>query len=110
MKPGCKDVGCPSNYRGIALLNAFSKWFANLLETRLSDFLWRVQRIAPEQFGFTRGRRTLDPSLIFDTLIDQAKAMGKPLFVCFIDFTKAYDFLDRTARRAINYCGRGLKG
>ena len=97
LKPGTHDASCPSNYRGIALLCALSKLFANLVEHRLTSFLWKAKRIAPEQFGFTRGRRTLDPAFILDILIDQAKANGKPLFVCFIDFTKAYDFVNRSA-------------
>ena len=46
---------------------------------------------------FCEDRRTLDPCFILDTLIDDAKRKGKPLYVCFIDFAKAYDFDDRSA-------------
>ena len=46
---------------------------------------------------FCEDRRTLDPCFILDTLIDDAKRKGNPLYVCFIDFAKAYDFVDRSA-------------
>ena len=32
-----------------------------------------------------------------DTLIDESRSSKKTLFVCFIDFAKAYDFVDRSA-------------
>ena len=66
VKPGTKNPQCPSNYKGIALLSTLSKLFSNLVEKRLNDFMWVVKRIAPEQFGFTCGRRSLDPCLILD--------------------------------------------
>ena len=96
-KGGVADTTDPNNYRGIALLNAISKLFATILEIRLTEYLWQTKQVAAEQFGFTRGRRTLDPCFILDTLIDDAKKRKKPLYVCFIDFSKAYDFIDRSA-------------
>jgi len=84
-----------NNYRGLALLCSLSKLFANIQEARLTTFMWSTDQVAPEQFGFTRGRRTLDPAFILDSLISQAGpgAKGKKLFVAFIDFQKAYDFV-----------------
>ena len=86
-----------NNYRGIALLNSISKLFANIMESRLSDFLWATNQIIPEQFGFMRGRRTLDPCFILDTIVDDARRRKKQIYACYIDFTKAYDLVDRSA-------------
>lgn len=83
----------PTNYRGIALMSSMSKLFANILENRLTCFQSTTGMISAEQFGFTKGRRTLDPIFILDTLIDRAKADNTELYVTFIDFQKAYDFV-----------------
>ena len=87
------DASLPTNYRGITLLSSLSKLFANILEKRLSIFQWETGTISKVQFGFTRDRRTLDPVFILDTLIDQARASKSQLYVAFVDFQKAYDFV-----------------
>ena len=83
----------PSNYRGIALLSLLSKLFCNLVDTRISVFQDSLDLMAEEQFGFTKDRRAQDPIFILDTLVDYARAEKKKLFVAFIDFQKAYDFV-----------------
>ena len=89
------DLNCmlPTNYRGIALMSSISKLFANILDHRLTCFQSVTGQICAEQFGFTKGRRTLDHFFILDTLIDHAKATDENLYVTFIDFQKAYDFV-----------------
>ena len=42
--------------------------------------------------GFVYDNRTSDNMLIFNGLIERQLALGKPLFVCFVDFAKVYDF------------------
>lgn len=87
------DASLPTNYRGITLLSSLSKLFANIIEKRLTNFQWETESISKVQFGFTRDRRTLDPVFILDTLIDQARASKSQLYVAFVDFQKAYDFV-----------------
>ena len=95
LKGSTLNASCVDNYRGIALLCTLSKVFANVLDARITSFLWATKQIACEHFGFTWGRRTIDPAFIFDTLISKAKIDNKKLFVAFIDFRKAYDFVFR---------------
>ena len=90
------DKSMPSNYRGIALLSVLCKMFANLIEQRMSAFQASLNLIADEQFGFTRNRRTQDPIFILNTLIERAKHNNEKLYVAFIDFQKAYDFVYRS--------------
>ena len=45
----------------------------------------------PFQGAFTRGRRGTDHIFLANTLIDQAKFLGHPLYAAFIDLQKAYD-------------------
>lgn len=96
-KGGGLNMCMPSNYRGIALLSCMAKLFANVLEARLSAFQWSCRLVCDEQFGFTNGRRTLDAAFVLDTLIDEAVADGCELYVAFVDFQKAYDFVPRDA-------------
>ena len=97
LKGGALNAKDPNNYRGIALLNTISKLFCNILEHRLSRFQWECSLVCDEQFGFTEGRMTLDGMFVLDTLIDSVLAQGKKLYIAFIDFQKAYDFVPRDA-------------
>ena len=45
--------------------------------------------------AFTKGRRGTDHIFVANTLIDQAKHLGHPLYAAFIDLQKAYDSVSR---------------
>ena len=49
----------------------------------------------PFQGAFTKGKRGTDHILVANTLIDQARHMGHPLYAAFIDLQKAYDSVCR---------------
>ena len=68
-----------------------------MLECRLVLFQSKVGISCPEQFGFVKNRCTTDACFILDTLIDAVLARNECLFVAFIDFQKAYDFVPRDA-------------
>ena len=72
-----------------------AKLFATVIEKRLTAYQFMTKAVPPEQFGFTKHRRTLDAVFILDTLIDQAYAKNEMLYVGFIDFNKAYDYVFR---------------
>ena len=63
-------------------------------------FLATVGAVCPAQFGFTRGRQGTDAVFILSTLIQKARADKKDLYVAFIDFSKAYDSVDRPSLQA----------
>ena len=49
-------------------------------------------KLLPEvEFGFRRNRRTTDCIFILNTLIEKARVDKCSLFVCFVDFCKAFD-------------------
>ena len=59
-----------------------------------------MKHVCDEQIGFTKDRRTCDHIFIFfilETLITQTRAQGKQLYVAYVDFRKAYDFVYRDA-------------
>ena len=81
----------PSNYRGISVLNALAKLYDSVLSARLQ--LW--YKPLEEQSGATKGRGCSEPILVIRLLIDIARKTKKKLYICFIDFEKAYDKVNR---------------
>ena len=71
--------------------------FTKLLNDRLSKWVESENKLTESQFGFRKGRGTVDSIFVLQGLIDILFSQGKKLYVCFIDYSKAYDLIDRTA-------------
>jgi sorting nexin-29 len=90
------DPNVMDNYRGITVGSTFAKLFASILENRLHLWAESSGRRAQGQAGFRRGFQTVDNAFILQHMIDAAKATPKgKLYVCFVDFKKAFDSIDR---------------
>ena len=88
----------PSYYRGIAITNILGKVFSIILNNRLEKFITSNNLIDDTQIGFKKNCRTSDHMFILQTLIDKyVKKLKSPLYVCFVDFRKAYDSVWRQA-------------
>ena len=48
-------------------------------------------RLGQEQAGFRRGRGTIEQIFILRNIIEQVIEWNANLYVCFVDFEKAYD-------------------
>ena len=70
------------------------KMLSMLLDARLSDFCEQHGLRAEGQAGFRQKRRTCDHVFVLKHLIDKHRMLGKHLFVCFVDFRKAYDSVE----------------
>lgn len=83
---------CPKNYRGINVINSLAKLYDMVLSTRLN--MW----FAPdrEQAGSQRGRGCVEHIVSLRLLIDLAYRKKYKLFVCFVDFSMAYDRVPRS--------------
>ena len=77
------------NYRLIALISHCSKIMLYILQARLSAFL--TPQIAPEQAGFVKGRGTREQILNARQLIEKAREYSLPMYLCFVDYEKAFD-------------------
>ena len=51
----------------------------------------------PFQFGFTPSRSTTDCVFALDTVIRYQQFHKKSIFLCFVLFTKAFDYINRNA-------------
>ena len=86
------------------------KLFESILNNRLS---LKNEEVCndnnPYQAGFKSNLRTTDDILILCAIIDKQRCLLKPLYICFLDFTKAFDYTDRTALY-YNLLNRGIDG
>ncbi len=79
------------DYRGISIMSSLAKLYDMVLCRRLT--LW----FSPfrEQAGSQRNRGCIEHIVTLRLLIDYAFCKRKKLFIVFVDFSKAYDRLDR---------------
>ncbi len=93
---GKGDVASPGSYRGIALMESTLKLFERLLYNRLSSWARSRDLIPDCQFGFRRRSSTLDAVFTFFTiLVKYVSIQGSQLFVCLVDFQKAFPSINR---------------
>ena len=82
-----------NNYRGISLLSTVGKTFARVILSRLQTL---AARVYPEsQCGFRAGRSTIDMIFSIRQLQEKSREQRQPLFIAFIDLTKAFDLVSR---------------
>ena len=82
-----------NNYRGISLVSVFGKVFANVILIRLQTL---AERVYPEsQCGFRAGRSTIDTVFSLRQHQEKSREQQMPLYIAFIDLTKAFDLVSR---------------
>ena len=82
-----------NNYRGISLLCIAGKLFARVALYRLQKI---AERVYPEsQCGFRSNRSTVDMIFSLRQLQEKCKEQQQPLYIAFIDLTKAFDLVSR---------------
>ncbi|GLC51883.1 hypothetical protein PLESTB_000558900 [Pleodorina starrii] len=92
------DVHEKGNYRGLAVGGALAKCYAAILERRLSRWGELAQARSPFQGGFRAKIGTIHNLLLLRHLIDRHRTgppSSTPLFVCQVDFEKAFDRVPR---------------
>ena len=81
-----------SNYHTIALISHTSKVMLKILQASLQQY---VNRELPDvQAGFRKGRGTRDPIANIRWIMEKAKEFQKNIYFCFIDYAKAFDYVD----------------
>ena len=88
------DLSLATNYRGISLMSIAAKIYNKLLLNRLIPFVGPILR--KNQNGFRRGRSTLSQILCLRRLIEESNLSQLDLALIFVDFSKAFDSVDRS--------------
>ena len=81
-----------SNYHTIALISRASKVMLKILQARLQQY---VNHELPDvQTGFRKGRGSRAQTANICWIIEKAREFQKNIYFCFIDYAKAFDWLD----------------
>ena len=81
-----------SNCCTIALISHTSKVMLKILQARLQQYI--NQELPDAHAGFRKGRRTRDQMANICWIIDKARESQKNIYFCFIDYTRAFDWVD----------------
>ncbi len=87
------DLSQLTNYRGISLMSHSAKIYNRILLNRIRGPIDAILR--PNQAGFRRGRACIDQIHVLRVLLAAAYEKQLPLFICFVDFRKAFDSIIR---------------
>ena len=92
---GSKDD--PNNYRGITLLSVMGKFFTSCINKIINNYLDNIGLLGEEQAGFRNGYSTVDHIFVLNSIVDIYLQKRKKLFCAFIDYSKAFDMIDRSS-------------
>ena len=81
-----------SNYRTIALISHACKVMLKILQARLQQYMNR--ELSDVQAGFRKGKGTRDQIANIRWIIEKAREFQKNIYFCFIDYAKAFDYVD----------------
>ena len=84
------------NYRGITLINILGKIYSQILLNRLNKWAEKEETLLDSQFGFQKGKSTVDCIFTLYSIIAKTLGMGEKLYCVFIDYEKAFDKIDRS--------------
>ena len=86
----------PDNYRGISLISCLGKMFTALINNRLTMYLDASNILGEEQAGFREKYSTSDHIFVLNTLINIYQTKNRQIYCAFVDYRKAFDFINRS--------------
>ncbi|KAF5335681.1 hypothetical protein D9611_009573 [Ephemerocybe angulata] len=85
----------PRSYRTIGLESCMLKIMTMLINERLVEWAEGDNLIPPSQNGFRAGYRTNNNMFMLRCAVDKARALGRPLYVAFVDMTNTFPSMDQ---------------
>ena len=81
-----------SNYHTIWLISHTTKVMLKILQVRIQQYVnWEIPDV---QAGFRKGRGTRNQIANIWWIIEKATEFQKNIYICFIDYAKAFDCVD----------------
>ena len=88
LQKSSKAVRC-EDHRTISLISHTAKIVLNLIKIRIAPII--KQQLNDSQYGVRAGRGTKDAICQLRITVERCLEMRKTLYICFIDYTKAFD-------------------
>ena len=95
-----------SNYHTIALISHTSKVMLKILQARLQQYM--NCELPDVQTGFRKGRGTRDQIANIHWMIEKVREFQENIYLCFIEYTKAFDCVDHNKLRRLTCLLRNL--
>ena len=89
------DINDPDNYRGITLFSGLGKLFTSVINERLAVFIDSNQIMIEAQAGFRKGYSTTDQRFTLKCIVELFLCQARRLFCTFVDYSKAFDSINR---------------
>lgn len=86
-----------TTYRGICISSVFSQLHDRMLTSRADHWVESKQLRAITQCGFRKEHGTLDALFVMHHMHNKYKHLRKPIYLCYVDFKKAFDMVRRDA-------------
>ena len=80
-----------STYRAISIMSQVAKVILKVMDDRLNKTV--EEHVDKAQFGFRKGKRTGNAIFVLRAIIERAIEKQKDLYLCFIDFDKAFNMV-----------------
>ena len=90
-----KDPRDPLQNRCITIMCCVAKVYSKILNARIQKYLEKNNILVEEQNGFRAGRSCIDHLFVLCTVLRNRKLSGEETFLCFIDYKKAFDSVER---------------
>src|SRR5271154_304450 len=92
------DLSVVANFRGISFLSSMYKIYTQMLLGRIQNFVNKEKILHESQAGFRQGYSTIDHIFTLNAIVeDNLKNVKGKVFVFFIDFSAAFDTVNRDA-------------
>ena len=88
-----------SNYHTIALISHASKVMLKILQARFQQYMNHEH--SDVQAGFRKGRGAKVQIANIHWIIEKARELQKNIYFCFINYAKAFDYVDHKKQRKI---------
>ena len=83
-----------TEFRTISLMSHITKLLLKIIQQRIATRI--DQEISELQSGFRKGSGTREGIFKLRTICERTIAMQKDVYICFIDYTKAFDRVNHT--------------